>query len=221
MNETMVIKRDGREITFQPSKIEEAVVASMKDTEIGIDLSLATLIANNVSNNIKKNIKVEEVQDMVENELMSSKRKDVAKAYMMYRAKRSRIRDMDSNIMQKIRNLTYQSAEENPDKRENANVDGDTAMGTMLKYGTEAAKEFYTGEVLNPKHAKAHKDGDYHIHDLDFLTLTTTCSQIDLKKLFKNGFSTGHGYLREPNSINSYGALAAIAIQSNQNDQHR
>ena len=93
-------------------------------------------------------------------------------------------------------------------------------MGTMLKYGSESAKQFYEMYVLNPRHAKAHMDGDIHIHDLDFLTLTTTCCQIDIIKLFKDGFSTGHGFLREPNDIQSYAALACIAIQSNQNDQH-
>ena len=93
-------------------------------------------------------------------------------------------------------------------------------MGTMLKYGSSAAKEFYEMRVLKPEHAKAHRNGDIHIHDLDFLTLTTTCCQIDLIQLFQHGFSTGHGFLREPNDISSYSALACIAIQSNQNDQH-
>ena len=74
--------------------------------------------------------------------------------------------------------------------------------------------------VLNPRHAQAHRDGDIHIHDLDFYTLTTTCCQIDLLELFSGGFSTGHGVLREPNDIYSYSALACIAIQANQNDQH-
>ena len=90
----------------------------------------------------------------------------------------------------------------------------------MLKYGSEGAKQFYEMFILDPAHAKAHREGDIHIHDLDFLTLTTTCCQIDLLKLFRDGFSTGHGFLREPNDIRSYSALACIAIQSNQNDQH-
>ncbi|MDO5491735.1 MAG: anaerobic ribonucleoside triphosphate reductase, partial [Bacillota bacterium] len=111
-------------------------------------------------------------------------------------------------------------AKDNDTKRENANIDGDTAMGTMLKYGSEGAKIFDDMFVLKPEHSQAHKDGDIHIHDLDFLTLTTTCCQIDIEKLFKGGFSTGHGHLREPNDIQSYSALACIAIQSNQNDQH-
>lgn len=122
--------------------------------------------------------------------------------------------------MQIMDELTFDSAKDSDIKRENANIDGDTAMGTMLKYGSSAAKEFYEMRVLKPEHAKAHRNGDIHIHDLDFLTLTTTCCQIDLVQLFDHGFSTGHGFLREPNDIASYSALACIAIQSNQNDQH-
>ncbi|MGN1031361.1 MAG: anaerobic ribonucleoside triphosphate reductase, partial [Butyricicoccaceae bacterium] len=123
-------------------------------------------------------------------------------------------------LMKVYEDLTFQSSAENDIKRENANIDGDTAMGTMLKYGSEGAKQFYEMFILDPKHAKAHREGDIHIHDLDFLTLTTTCCQIDLLKLFEGGFSTGHGFLREPNEIQSYSALACIAIQANQNDQH-
>ena len=100
------------------------------------------------------------------------------------------------------------------------NINGDTAMGAMLKFGSEGAKQFYDMYVLDPRFAQAHAEGDIHIHDKDFYTLTTTCCQIELRKLFKGGFSTGHGVLREPNDISSYAALACIAIQSNQNDQH-
>lgn len=127
---------------------------------------------------------------------------------------------MDFNILKIYEDITFKSASDSDVKRENANINGDTAMGVMLKYGSEGAKEFNKYEILKPEHAKAHANGDIHIHDLDFYTLTTTCCQIDLLKLFKGGFSTGHGYLREPNDIISYSALACIAIQSNQNDQH-
>ncbi len=82
-------------------------------------------------------------------------------------------------------------------------------MGMMLRYGSESSKQFYEMYILNPKHSLAHKNGDIHIHDLDFLSLTTTCCQIDIKTLFKGGFGTGHGFLREPNDIRSYSALAA------------
>ena len=127
---------------------------------------------------------------------------------------------MNTRLMKTYEDITFSKAKDSDIKRENANIDGDTAMGSMLKFGSEGAKQFYDMFVLNPDHARAHREGDIHIHDLDFLTLTTTCCQIDIKKLFEGGFSTGHGTLREPNDISSYAALCCIAIQSNQNDQH-
>src|SRR5690625_2185803 len=105
-------------------------------------------------------------------------------------------------------------------QRENANVDANSAMGAMLKYGSEGVKRFNVLRVLEPRHSQSHERGDIHIHDLDFFTLTMTCCQINLRTLFQNGFSTGHGVLRPPKSITSFASLACIAIQSNQNDQH-
>ena len=142
------------------------------------------------------------------------------RVYRKFREERDRTRERSSEIIRIYKGLTFDDAINNNVKRENANINADTAMGTMLKYGSEGAKNFYHLCVLKPTHSEAHKNGDIHIHDLDFLTLTTTCCQIDLIKLFKDGFCTGEGFLREPQSIGSYAALAAIAIQSNQNDQH-
>lgn len=105
-------------------------------------------------------------------------------------------------------------------KRDNANINGDTPMGAMLQQGANTAKEYYLDTMIDPEHARLHREGYIHIHDLDFYGWTTTCCQIDLLKLFEGGFDTGHGHLREPKGILSYAALAAIAIQSNQNDQH-
>lgn len=105
-------------------------------------------------------------------------------------------------------------------KRENGNINGDTPMGAMLQQGANTAKEYYLDTLIDPEIARLHREGWIHIHDLDFYGWTTTCTQIELRKLFKGGFNTGHGHLREPKSIGSYAALAAIAIQSNQNDQH-
>lgn len=116
--------------------------------------------------------------------------------------------------------IVFADAADSNIKRENANINGDTAMGAMLKFGSEGSKQFYERYVMNPRFAEAHREGDIHIHDLDFYTLTTTCCQIELRTLFDGGFSTGHGHLREPNDISSYAALACIAIQANQNDQH-
>ncbi|MBS5031609.1 MAG: anaerobic ribonucleoside triphosphate reductase, partial [Firmicutes bacterium] len=163
---------------------------------------------------------VEQIQDTVERVLINHGHVRTAKAYILYRAERTRVRNMNDRLMKTFEDITYKDATDSDIKRENANIDGNTAMGSMLKYGSEGAKHFYESYVLNPAHSEAHRNGDIHIHDLDFYTLTTTCCQIDLIKLFHDGFSTGHGVLREPNDIASYASLACIAIQSNQNDQH-
>jgi ribonucleoside-triphosphate reductase len=163
---------------------------------------------------------VEEIKDIVEQVMIDGGLGTAAKKFILYRAERTRIREMNTRLMRTYEELTVKDAKENDLKRENANIDGNTAMGHMLKYGSEGAKQFNELFILNPLHAKAHHEGDIHIHDLDFLTLTTTCCQIDIDKLFTGGFGTGHGAIREPNDIRSYAALACIAIQSNQNDQH-
>ena len=123
-------------------------------------------------------------------------------------------------MMKTMFDLTFRDAVESDNQRENANIDADSSMGTMLKYGSEIAKEYYLKEIINPKFAQAHREGRIHIHDLDFFALTTTCTQINLGRLFEKGFHTGHGYIRTPNSIGSYASLACIVIQANQSDQH-
>ena len=219
-----ITKRDGRIADFDINKI---AVAIFKAANVlgGTDKKMAEDLANKVEKYILETSGnatpgVEEIQDAVEKVLIENGHARTAKEYILYRAGRTRVREMNTRLMKIYEDLTFNDAAENDIKRENANIDGDTAMGTMLKYGSEGAKQFYEMFVLEPKHSKAHINGDIHIHDLDFLTLTTTCCQIDLRKLFKGGFSTGHGFLREPNDIASYSALACIAIQSNQNDQH-
>lgn len=221
---TYIIKRDGRRVPFNIGKIANAVFRAAQsvggtDMDTAMEIAVKTCELYEQLYN-KKEPTVEEIQDLVEKELIECGHAQTAKAYILYRYERTRDREIKSNLMRIMNELTFDSAKDSDIKRENANIDGDTAMGTMLKYGSSAAKEFYEMRVLKPKHAKAHRNGDIHIHDLDFLTLTTTCCQIDLIQLFHHGFSTGHGFLREPNDISSYSALACIAIQSNQNDQH-
>lgn len=217
-------KRDGRLVPFELDKIAGAIYKAFEAGGGKYELKTALDIAKTVETKLEKKKSelptVELVQDTVEEVLIEQGYVRVAKAYILYRANRTRERDMKSRLMKTFEEITFADSKDSDLKRENANVNADAPMGTMLKYGAEAAKQFNEMFVLNPKHAKAHIDGDIHIHDMDFLTLTTTCCQIDLIKLFANGFSTGHGVLREPNSISIYAALACIAIQSNQNDQH-
>jgi ribonucleoside-triphosphate reductase len=221
---TKIRKRDGREVPFNIEKIANAIFKAASATG-GKDYRTAMDIAEKVVDYIestlnKRTPEVEEIQDAVEKILIETGHARTAKEFIIYRAERTKMREMNTRLMKVYEELTFKDAKDNDLKRENANIDSDTAMGTMLNYGSEGAKQFYEMYVLKPEHAKAHNEGDIHIHDLDFLTLTTTCCQIDIEKLFEGGFSTGHGFLREPNDINSYAALACIAIQSNQNDQH-
>ena len=221
---TKIRKRDGREVPFNIEKIANAIfkaASAVGGNDYNTALSLAEKVVDYVERELNKKVPtVEEIQDAVEKILVEAGHARTAKAYILYRAERTRMREMNTRLMQIYEDLTFKEAKDNDMKRENANIDGDTAMGTMLKYGSEGAKQFNEMFVLEPQHSAAHKEGDIHIHDMDFLMLTTTCCQIDIEKLFQGGFGTGHGFLREPNDIHSYSALSCIAIQSNQNDQH-
>jgi ribonucleoside-triphosphate reductase (formate) len=222
---TTIKKRDGRQVPFNLEKISNAIGKALRasgNSDDGLAIELAVKAAEQIENEstASKIPSVEEIQDIVEKVLVDADLAKAAKAYILYRADRTRAREMNTRLMKTYEEIANCDSKESNLKRDNANINGDTAMGAMLKYGSEGAKIYNEMYVLKPEHAKAHNSGDIHIHDFDFYTLTTTCCQIDVQKLFHGGFSTGHGYLREPNSIASYASLACIAIQSNQNDQH-
>ena len=218
-----IVKRDGRVVLYDESKITAAILKSLKAAGEG-DAEQAALVARAVGRRLEalpqENPRIEEIQDIAEQELMHAGFENAAKQYILYRAERTRIREAKTSLMHAIDEITNVDARQSDMKRDNANIDGNTAMGSMLQIGTAGAKAYNAAYLLTPEQSKAYAEGDIHIHDFDFYALTTTCCQIDLLRLFKGGFSTGHGYLREPQSIGSYAALAAIAIQSNQNDQH-
>ena len=238
-----VVKRNGSKVDFNGTKIAMAIKKGFdsikdEDTEDGEERTkyessdiqkvyqdVIDVIKNDYKD--KERIKIEEIQDIIEDTLKSDGYQDVYESFSDYREKRAQSRaafteDKRSHkFLKTLEGLALKSAAEDDTKRENGNIDGNSAMGTMLQFGSNVSKEFSKTYLMKKKFADAHDDGYIHIHDMDFLAMgTTTCMQIDLDKLFKNGFSTGHGHLREPNDIMSYSALAAIAIQSNQNDQH-
>ncbi len=219
-----VKKRDGRIVLYNEDKIAAAILKALQAASEG-NAEDAAKITQNVGASLEKQCggeppQIEQIQDTVEHEMMRAGFEEAAKLYILYRAQRTRMREANMSLMRSIDEITTIDARISDIKRDNANIDGNTAMGSMLQIGTAGAKAYNILNLLTPEQAKAHSEGDIHIHDFDFYALTTTCCQIDLVKLFKGGFSTGHGYLREPQSIASYAALAAIAIQSNQNDQH-
>lgn len=224
-------KRDGRHVEYDRSKIAVAIGKAFSATgeaDDAAEIEGKNEAARCVSRVVEEKLEstglispsVEQIQDVVEAALINCGYVTTARAYIRYRAERSRVREMSTGLMKTYEEIAFKSATDCDFKRENANIDTDTPMGTMLKYGSEGAKQFYEMFVIDPRFVAAHKAGEIHIHDLDFYALTTTCCQIDIQKLFEGGFSTGHGVLREPNDIASYSALACIAIQSNQNDQH-
>lgn len=232
-NKTLeVIKRNGSVVPFEKSRISNAIMKAIKSSHTDIELKDFNYdVFNNIVNDVVKEceimlcthipvIHVEEIQDNVERTLIKHGYADTAKEYILYRNKRNEIRNTRDSIANVIDELLYTDSKSSNLKRDNGNIDGDTAMGTMLQIGSNVSKNYYPVHMMSKDIATAYFDGYIHIHDLDFYALTLTCCQIDCLKLFKDGFNTGHGYLREPNSIGSYTTLAAIAIQSDQNDCH-
>ena len=243
LEELTVIKRNGKKVPFDGAKIALAIKKGFDSVEVDDDeeekerkytskdiqkvyQAVLKKIERDAEEKNKK-FKIEEIQDYIENELSSKGYQDVYESFSSYRERRNQSRESffgdnkTHKFLKSLENLGLKSANEEDAKRENANIDGNSPMGTMLQYGATVSKEFAKAYLMKKEYAEAHDNGTIHIHDMDFLAMgTTTCCQIDLSKLFKNGFDTGHGYIRTPQDIATYGALAAIAIQSNQNDQH-
>ena len=245
-----VVKRDGSHVPFDSTKIRNAIYKAIlaSHTQEELKERFSNEILDDITNQVvekcqdiidtastqlkdinKDNEKVFEtsvaisingIQDIVEKTLIRNGFADTAKEYILYRAKRDEIRKSRDSINKAISDVLMSDSKDSDTKRENANIDGNTAMGTMLQVGANVSKNYYLNNMMSKDIAKAHTDGYIHIHDLDFYKLTVTCCQIDFEKLAKNGFNTGHGYLREPQSIGSYATLAAIAIQSDQSDCH-
>lgn len=210
-----IIKRDGRVVPFDPAKIEQAIEkcfaasGSRKGRETAGQLAQLAITAVENDESVPSVPTVEQVQDAVERTLIGQGFARSAKAYILYRAERSRVRAMSTHLMKTFEDICTPR-----------DADGETPMGAMLKFGSEGAKQFYEMFVIDPKFAQAHHDGDFYIHDLEYYALTTASTQIDLPALFQGGFSTGSGTLREPQDIASYAALCCLAIQANQNDQY-
>lgn len=243
LEELIVVKRNGKKVPFDGAKIALAIKKGFDSVEMDTEedekerkytsqdiqkvYQAVLKKIEKVAEEKNKKFKIEEIQDYIEGELSSKGYEDVYKSFSEYRERRNQSRESffgdnkTHKFLKSLENLGLKSANEEDAKRENANIDGNSPMGTMLQYGATVSKEFAKAYLMKKEYAEAHDNGTIHIHDMDFLAMgTTTCCQIDLSKLFKNGFDTGHGYIRTPQDISTYGALAAIAIQANQNDQH-
>jgi len=241
VSELIVVKRNGKKVEFDGSKIALAIkkgfdnvriINGDEEEKVYTELDIQKVYKEVISKIEKEykdqeKIKIEQIQDLIEDALKKKGYADVYQVFSDYRERRAQSRKVFAEekklhkFLKTIEGLGMKSSNEDNNKRENANIDGDSAMGTMLQYGSAVSKEFALNYLMKPRFSEAHNSGLIHIHDMDFMSMgTTTCMQIELDKLFKNGFSTGHGHARSPQDIISYAALAAIAVQSNQNDQH-
>ncbi|RKO64344.1 anaerobic ribonucleoside-triphosphate reductase [Campylobacter sp. P255] len=216
-----IIKRDKSQVVFDTTKIKNSIFkANLNSSDEKLDKQKLDRLCDEVVSLLDEGIQVEKIQDLIEEVLIKNSLVNTTKSYMFHHQQKLLTHKNDRGLLNLYDSLTFQDSKEADLKRENANINSDSAMGMMLKYGSEGAK-YYVDQCVLPKHiAKAHQNGDIHIHDKDFYMLTQTCCQIDLLKLFENGFSTGHGSLREPNDIRSYASLACIALQANQNEMH-
>ena len=210
-------KRDGRIVEFDADKIAEAIFQAAKavggeDHDLAVEL--AGVVARYLAEFSDKSIpEVEEVQDAVEKVLIERGHAKTAKAYILYRDRRTRMREARSELMDVVEDILVET------NRENANV-GNSPSAKMLQIASAASRQYYLSRLIPEEISQAHKSGVIHIHDLDFYGKTLTCIQIPLSRLLASGFNTGHGFIRSPKRPSSATALAAIILQSSQNDMH-
>ncbi|MDW7738714.1 MAG: anaerobic ribonucleoside-triphosphate reductase [Bacillota bacterium] len=209
-------KRDGRVVPFDAEKITDAIFKAAKavgGSDRGIAESLTKQIIKILQEKTPSGVipTVEEVQDTVEIALIENGHARTAKAYILYRDRRTRIREGKSELMDVVKEILVETS------RENANVNN-SPSAKMLQIASAASKQYYLSNLLPEEYTRAHEEGAFHIHDLDYYSKTLNCLQIDLNKLLQGGFNTGYGYIRPPKRIASAAAQAAIIIQSNQND---
>ncbi|MGM0688266.1 MAG: anaerobic ribonucleoside-triphosphate reductase, partial [Bacillota bacterium] len=209
-------KRDGRVVPFDPEKITDAIFKAARAVG-GSDRGIAENLTGQVIRSLEEKAmdgvipSVEEVQDAVEIALIENGHARTAKAYILYRDRRTRIREGKSELMDVVKDILVETS------RENANV-SNSPSAKMLQIATAASKQYYLTNLLPEEYARAHDEGAMHIHDLDYYSKTLNCLQIDLTTLYRNGFNTGYGFIRPPKRIASAAAQAAIILQSNQND---
>lgn len=214
---TKIQKRDGREDIFHPSKITAAILKAAQAVD-GSDTTTASELTTQVlkyleHKNPNQLFGVEDVQDAVEKILIENGHAKTAKAYILYRAERNRIREGKSKLMDMVADILVET------NRENANI-SNSPSAKMLQIASTASRSYYLHRLIPEHLSLAHQRGDYHIHDLDFYGKTLTCVQIPLGKLLTQGFNNGHGFIRPPKRPSSATALAAIILQSSQNDMH-
>lgn len=207
-----VIKRDGRKVEFDREKIKRAVLAAFFEVD-GRESPAAKIKAGEIARYVEllgKDMSVEEIQDIVEDKLMSSHRKDVAKAYVVYRNTRSRIRDRNSAWMKAIKEKLSASNIQN----QNANVDEHSFGGRKGEADAELTKKLALDDYMSEMSRNNHLNNEIYIHDLDsYVVGMHNCLTVPFDKLLANGFNTRQTDVRPAQSINTAFQLVAVIFQ--------
>ena len=208
-----VIKRDGRKVIFDKKKIENVVLAAFRqvDNKVAeINRQKAKEIANYIANLESESMSVEEIQDVVEQKLMGSKRKDVARAFIIYRNDRTRLRDMNSNFFKVVGEKISAKNVQN----QNANVDEKSFGGRMGEATDELLRKYAMDSLLSTTSRENHEKNRVYIHDLSHYALGDhNCLSIPFDKLLANGFNTRQTDVRAANSVNTAFQLLAVIFQ--------
>lgn len=214
-----IVKRDGSREPFSLEKIRRAIEKAYRAGGINDEDTIIEQVAERAAQCITgTEVTVEQIQDFVEKELMRVN-PEIAKRYIIYREWRTIERDKRTSMKHVMDGIV--AIEKNDINLSNANMSSHTPAGQMMTFASEVTKDYAYKYLVGVRYARAHKNGDIHIHDLDYYpTKTTTCTQYDLEDLFNRGFHTKNGTVRTPQSIQSYATLATIVFQTNQNEQH-
>ena len=211
-----VIKRDGRIVDFDATKIERAILAAFQDVD-GEITDYAKEKAENIASYIEgyyldvdETPGIEEIQDLVEKGLMSTKRKDVAKNYILYREERTKIRNANSKLMQNIKEKIEASDVQN----QNANVDEYSFGGRMGEARSELMKDYALNYIVSPMAKENHLNNEIYIHDLDAYAVGMhNCLTVPFDMLLAKGFNTRQTDVRPARSINTAFQLVAVLFQ--------
>ena len=211
-----VKKRDGRIVDFDPKKIERAILAAFIDVD-GEASDYAKEKAANIASYIEGYYldvdeipEIEDIQDLVEKGLMATKRKDVAKNYILYREERTKIRNKNSQLMKNIKEKVEASDVQN----QNANVDEYSFGGRMGEARNELMKDYALNYIVSPMARENHLNNEIYIHDLDSYAVGMhNCLTIPFDKLLAEGFNTRQTDVRPARSINTAFQLVAVLFQ--------
>ena len=207
-----VIKRDGRKVLFNKQKIKDAVLNAFEDIDKDISqyaIDKANDIADQIEN-LNKDLSVEEIQDMVEQKLMASNRKDVAKSYILYRNNRT----IERNKRSKLNKLITRRIKATNVENQNANVDERSFGGKMGAISSDVLKEYALNNCMSKKSKDNHLNNEIYIHDLDHYAIGDhNCLSVPFDDLLANGFNTRQTDVRPANSINTAFQLVAVIFQ--------